>query len=452
MGGLLFGLDAVVISGAIGPVKAQFALSGFWEGLFVAASLVGCAVGAAAAGPLADQIGRKLNLILAGLVTLVGVSLCTFAQSIDSLILSRLVGGLGVGIASMTCPLYIAEISPAYLRGQLVSLYQFAITFGIVIALFCNAAISGDSDGQAWLAGEVWRSMFGVQIPAAALFMVLCTFIPESPRWLLMRGKTVRALRLLAVVLGQTEADRVHHQFTAESSEQPRSRLRQLLSRQYRRPALIAVVLAAFSELSGITVIFYYGPLILQAAGARTEGALSGFAILGVINMAATLVALALLDRVGRRKLLMLGSFGCAACMLVLGLALQCGQSSLVANAAICVFVAFYAFSLGPTKFVVASEIFPRQLRGLGTSLGTTTVWFTGAVINQLFPVIRDVAGPSVVFYFCAASLIGHLFFVSRFLPETANKSLEEIEGFWNKRDGAPATPRGATSFLNAVR
>lgn len=443
LGGFLFGLDAIVISGAIGPVTAQFRLDSGQEGLFVSASLIGCAIGAAFASASADRFGRKPNLIAAGVITLLGVTICSFAETTTSLISSRFIGGLGVGIASMTCPLYIAETAPAHLRGRLVSLYQFAITLGILAALACNALIvawiARDGADGSGLAGlfhqEAWRLMFGVQIPAAALFVLLCVFIPESARWLLMRGETGRARSVFLSFFSREETDGLVRTFVAETAAENKGRFVDLFAGRYRLATLITLVLATLSELSGITVIFYYGPLILQTAGADTEGALSGFAILGVVNMVATLIAIWLLDRAGRRRLLMIGTAGCAVCMVALATGLQVrSQDPVFLVGAICAFIAFYAFSIGPVKFVVVSEIFPRHLRGIGTSLGTAAVWTSGAVINQLFPAVRDGWGADRVFYFCAATLIAQFLFVWRVLPETAGKSLEEIERQWGRR------------------
>lgn len=443
LGGFLFGLDAIIISGTIGPVRTQFALGSTAEGLFVSASLIGCAFGAALAGPIADRFGRRTSLVAAGLVTLVGVAACSFAATPVMLVLTRFVGGLGVGMASMTCPLYIAEIAPQRLRGRLVSLYQFAITLGILAALLLNALIAastGEGGGLVSAAielmgGDAWRVMFATQVPAALAFTLLALAIPESPRWLLRQGEPVRASTILRSFIGVEEAEEALRQRDDDAAP----RLAALFSPQHRRPTLIAVVLAIFSELSGITVIFYYGPLLLAAAGAGETGALSGFAILGVVNMAATLIALWLIDHAGRRRLLLIGSIGCAGCMMLLALLLQQETRSVVPLiAAICLFIGFYAFSLGPIKFVVAAEIFPRALRGLGTALGTTTVWTTGAVINQLFPIVRDGLGPHIVFYGCTAALLAHFVFVWRFVPETAGRSLEEIETLWSpskKRD-----------------
>lgn len=444
LGGFLFGLDAIVISGAIGSIKPQFGLSGAEEGLFVSASLIGCALGAAGASTSADRLGRKPNLILAGLITLGGVIACTFASSTMMLVLSRFAGGIGVGMASMTCPLYIAETAPAHLRGRLVSLYQFAITVGIMIALAWNAFVSRSTEtfslishvGHALVTKEPWRLMFAVQIPAAGAFVLLAMLIPESGRWLLARSDHGRARKILQTFLAPEDVEIIIRNFDAEGKGGTKARLRDLLLRQNRMATAITVILAMLSELSGITVIFYYGPYLIQSAGANTAGALSGFAILGIVNMAATVIALALLDRVGRRMLLLVGTSGCAACMFGLACALHLHtHTAAFSIMAICVFVTLYSFSIGPIKFVVASEIFAQPLRSLGTAVGTAMVWMTGAAINQAFPMVRDQWGAAAVFYFCAATLVAQFLFVHRFLPETSRKSLEEIDMLWRSSD-----------------
>jgi MFS transporter, SP family, arabinose:H+ symporter len=421
LGGFLFGLDAVVISGTITPVKAQFGLSSLMEGLFVAASLMGCAIGAFAAGGLADRHGRRRNLMLAAIIVLIGVCVCSVGSSSSGLIASRFAGGVGIGIASMICPLYIAELAPARLRGRLISLYQLAITIGIVAALGSNAVVLQVWDAalrpsallQALHLDAAWRVMFAVQMVPAAAFVLLCLALPESPRWLLQRGRVAEAAVILRRLVPAREAADV---IAGMAAGQVPETYAGLLKPAYRRPLSIAVVLAVLSELSGITVVFYYGPLLLASAGATELAAVGGFALLGVVNMISTLLAVWLIDRIGRRPLPLIGEPQPPLALLVV---------------LICVFVALFACSIGPIKFVIAAEIFPAAARPQGAAITVTMVWVTGAVINQLFPLVRDSFGPGVVFAAFALALLGQFVFVLRRVPETAGQSLETIGERW---------------------
>jgi len=436
LGGFLFGLDSIIISGTIGAIKSGFLLTSSQEGFFVSASLIGCAVGAFAAGPLADRFGRKPILQAAGAITLAGVSACTLADSFAMLALTRLLGGVGVGLASMTCPLFIAEVAPKHIRGRLVSLYQLAITIGILTALLYNASIVAHLTGGSWIGRRIahalhddtWRLMFAVQIPAAAIFILLCSCLPESPRWLMGRHRIEDAMRILKALVGGNEAAIALQAFSEDEQFLALNSTR-LRDRVYRRPLLVSIMLAIFSEFSGVTVIFYYGPLLLLAAGASETGALSGFALLGIVNMLSTFGALLLIDRIGRRQLLLIGSVGCALCLIALGtLMLIDLHRPAVLVAFVCTFIIIYAATLGPTKFVVAAEIFPHAVRGRGAALATTAVWLSGAVINQLFPSVRDQFGAYVMFYFFALMLVAQIGFVLARVSETAGRSLEEIE------------------------
>jgi sugar porter (SP) family MFS transporter len=443
LGGLLFGFDTVVIGGTVTAVKKQFLLDQWLEGLFVASALIGCMVGSAFAGPISDAFGRKKVLILSSALFLATGLGCALAWDKWSLLLFRFIGGMGIGVASMVCPLYISEISPAKVRGRMVTLFQFAITIGICVCLFSNAAMEylsrrgtpGAAGGfYQWIfVDQVWRSMFLMATLPAVFFATLTLFIPESPRWLAKAGLTARARDTLARVGGLVAAEQslleIRRAIAAETG-----RLSDLFQPGARRALFVALFLSLVSELSGVTVVLYYGPDILNHAGVRLSDALGGFAIIGVCNMAFTVIALWLMDRAGRRPLLFWGTAGCAAVLAAIGALFasqRTGGGFLVTL--ICLFFAFFAFSIGPIKWVMMSEIFPTRIRGRAVAIATVAVWLGDTITNYFFPWARQAWGPALCFFLFAAVLVPQLFFVRTVMPETKGRTLEEIERSWSK-------------------
>jgi MFS transporter, SP family, arabinose:H+ symporter len=445
LGGFLFGYDSIVISGALPLLKAEFHLTAATEGLFVSASLLGCMMSAPFAGAICDRSGRRAVLLAAAILTLVATIACTMATSVGMLLAARWMCGLGVGAASMVCPLYISELAPEQSRGRLVSLYQFSITLGICVSLCSNAAVAavvrhhtapyGVGFWHHVLTDETWRVMIATQALPSAVFLALCLWLPETPRWLTKVGRGSEALAVLRRYVSAADAS---HTVAAilenmkEGSEERAASYRTLLERRFRRPLAIALFLGAASELSGITVVFYYGPAILNDAGFGLGGALNGFVIIGAVNMLATIIALWLIDRVGRRPLLFVGTAGAILCLCVIGACLggaTRGEKLLIV--AICCYVAFYAFSIGPVKFAVSSEIFPNAVRGRAVAVFIFVVFAAGALVNQLFPLARDSFGVNASFYVFALILVPQLLFVWRVMPETAGRTLEQIEHAW---------------------
>jgi sugar porter (SP) family MFS transporter len=441
MGGFLFGFDSIVISGTIPQLKSDFQLSAAAEGFYVSASLLGCMVAAPIAGVISDRWGRRNLLFAAAFLTSFATLLCAMAQSAQTLIIARLVCGLGVGSASMVCPLYIAEVSPQALRGRLVTIYQFAITIGICISLFSNAALNalasqlppgGEDSWKGLFQAQTWRFMIGSQLLPSASFLILCLFIPESPRWLYRAGRQRAAFDVLKKINSLEAANTIYVDLE-DSLRRERVHLAEapyrLLWERYRKPMLMALFLGVVSELSGITVVFYYGPTILHDAGFELGGALSGFAAIGLVNMVTTVIALWLIDRIGRRPLLLVGTIGAIVCLIAIGICFTgLHSASNVAVLAICGFVAFYAFSIGPIKFVVASELFPTALRAKAVATFIFAVFTSGALVNQLFPLVRDHWGVPASFYCFAAILVPQVLFAWAFLPETAGQTLEHLD------------------------
>ncbi|MGA2625164.1 MAG: sugar porter family MFS transporter [Bacteroidota bacterium] len=436
IGGFLFGFDTAVISGTITFVTTQFHLSTLAEGWFVSSALVGCIVGVAFAGMLSDRFGRKKILILSSLLFLVSTLGCTFAPSHIALIFSRLVAGLAIGVASMLAPLYISEIAPPSIRGRLVSLYQFAITIGILCAYFSNAWILNLSQGAAqpegmlqWIySREVWRGMFGTMIIPDIAFIVLLLFVPESPRWLISRGLTEKAKAVLAKIQ-RAENISLEYEQIASTIGREKVSMAQLLNPAMRVPLLIGILLPVFSQFSGINAIIYYGPKILKQAGLSISDALGGQVLIGFVNVLFTLLAIWQVDKLGRKPLLLYGISGACISLLAVGLFFELQ----IANGALLIifimfFIACFAFSYGPVTWIVISEIFPTHIRGRAMSIGIFALWGANAIVGQVLPWMLERCGPGGTFWIFAALCLPALLLVWKLLPETKGRSLEEIE------------------------
>jgi len=439
LGGFLWGFDAIVISGTISDVKAQFSLSPTMEGLFVSSGLIGAVIGSGVAGWLGDRFGRSRNLALAAFLMLLSAVASALVPTIELLVLARWIGGLGVGISAMICPLYISEISPTHLRGRLVTVFQFAITIGIMVALFNNYGLHALAEAQReselaaflkWvLVDETWRAMFGSEILPGVLFLVLAATLPESPRWLLKEGQGERARVVLNRIFTEgADAEYRAIESTIAEEDQAKKRFIDVFSARYRKPLVIAVLLATFSQWSGINVVFYYGTSLLESFGFGADRALSGTAVIGFFNMIFTIVAMIFVDRVGRRKLLLVGTVSAIVFLAGIGSMFGAETPGALLIVLMCGFVACFAFSLGPIKFVFASEVFPTNIRAHAMSVVILAMWTTDTILGQLFPLMRDSLGASGTFYLFALILVPQIFLVLKFMPETANRSLEEIE------------------------
>jgi sugar porter (SP) family MFS transporter len=444
LGGLLFGYDLFVISGAKDLIVQRFALSSLMEGWFVSSAMVGAMIGCLLAGTASDRFGRKKVLVVASFFLLACSIGCGLAWSSSSLIFFRWIGGVGVGIASMICPLYISEISPARLRGRMVTLFQLAICVGIVAAILINTGLlhwhdriqgGGAAGWIGWMVErEVWRGMLGMEALPALLFFASSVAIPESPRWLAEKGRNPEALAVLSRINGPAIAAGELAEIDAAVEEESGS-LWELFKPGLRRPLLMALFLAVVSEFSGITTIWNFGPEIIRSQGVQLTGEMSGMVVIAASLSVFTLVAVWLMDFAGRRRLLFWGNLGCFISLLVLGRLLgQPEASGAMKVAAAATFVACFAFSMGPIKWVFMSEVFPTRIRGRAVAISSLAVWTADAILNQLFPILRDNWGKSVTFYVFAAILIPQFYFVWKVMPETKGKSLEEIERSWHSK------------------
>jgi len=432
LGGLLFGYDTAVIAGAIGFLEERFALSPAMVGWATSSAIWGCVVGAMFAGYLSDKIGRKKTLILTAILFLISSIGAAIPNSLTGFVLARLVGGLGIGAASMLSPLYISEIAPAKIRGTLVSLYQLAIVIGINLIYFVNLKIAELGD-TAWNVDMGWRYMLGSGAIPAFLFLVLLFLVPESPRWLMKKKRTDEALDTLERVNGKTRAQEVLREIKEALSAETGT-IRELFSPGLRMALIAGVVLALFSQITGINAIIYYAPEIFKSIGFGAESAFFQTVLIGSINTLFTFVALWLIDRAGRRTLLLWGVSGMVVCLLGTGL---CFYFNVVQGPWLLIFIlgyiASFASSLGPIPWVIMSEIFPTKTRGIAMSFCTLVLWVGVLFIAQFTPIMLEHLGGAFTFWLFMVNAIILLVFVWRMIPETKQRTLEEIELSWKK-------------------
>ena len=440
LGGFLFGFDMAVVSGVLPLVTEQFSLSAWQQGWFVSSALVGCIAGVAVSGEIGDRYGRRPILILAAVLFLIAALGCGLLPSFSAIIVARILGGVGVGIASSMVPLYISEIAPARIRGRLVTYYQLAVTFGILVAYLSNAylveAAATVAEGQpGWYRllfnDEVWRGMFIVGALPALVFMLGLLVIPESPRWLLQRGNKTEGIALLTRFVGEAEA-KADVQHRQQHRGQRQAPYRDLFSPKLRRALLLGLLLPFFSQFCGINAIIYYGPSILNETGVSLSNSLQSQILFGAANLVFTLIAVWKVDQLGRRPLYLVGTAAAALSLMVVGACLYMENTQgLLLLFSVVIFLASFAFSIGPLKFVVAAEIFPAHVRGRAVALSIMVMWVADTVIGQLTPMLLAGIGAGFTFWFFAFWCVLAFIAVYRLLPETRGKSLEEIEAGW---------------------
>ena len=433
IGGLLFGYDTAVIAGVVGYLQVRFHLSPAMVGWAASSAIWGCVAGAMVAGYLSDRIGRKKVLVITAILFFISSIAAAFAGNLTQFILARLIGGLGIGAASMLSPLYISEIAPAKSRGRLVSLYQLAIVLGINLIYFVNLRIAALGD-QAWNVETGWRYMLASGVLPAILFFVLLFFVPESPRWLTAKGRREEALAILTKVNGLELAPLVYKEIT-ETVQQETGTLKELFRPGLRMAMWVGVILALFSQITGINAIIYYAPEIFKSAGFGAESALVQTVIIGVINTLFTFIAIWLIDKAGRRTLLLWGIAGMIVCLFGVGL---CYYYQLFKGPwlLICIlgYIASFASSLGPVPWVIMSEIFPTKIRGVAMSFATVILWVGVLLITQLTPVLLEKLGGAFTFWLFMFNAIILILFTWKMIPETRRRTLEEIEKSWTHR------------------
>ncbi|AFL86081.1 MFS transporter, sugar porter family [Belliella baltica DSM 15883] len=424
LGGFLFGFDTAVISGAERDIQNLWQLSDLKHGLAVAIALYGTVIGALFGGIPADKFGRKASLLWIGLFYLVSALGSALATDVNTFMFFRFLGGLGVGASSVVAPMYISEIAPAARRGQLVALYQFNIVFGILMAYFSNYLI-----GTANL-NEAWRWMMGVEAIPALIYSVLIIKVPKSPRWLIAKKNAYEEAR---VILTKTDPDGVDEAIALaiqESKEiKGKATVGMLFNSKFRKISFMAILMAFFNQVSGINAIIYFAPRVFESAGISTETALISTIGIGAINLVATMLGLYLIDKLGRKMLMYIGSVGYIISLSLMAYSYFGGaiDSSLLPYF-VFAFIASHAIGQGSVIWVFISEIFPNELRAYGQSMGSFTHWILAALIANVFPLVANRYGAGNIFAFFALMMVLQLIWVAIRMPETKGRSLEEIQ------------------------
>jgi SP family arabinose:H+ symporter-like MFS transporter len=423
LGGFLFGFDTVVVSGAEQAIQKYWQLGDFQHGFTIAIALVGTMTGAFLGRMPAEKMGRKAALMIVALIFLVTSLGTAVVANWYFFVILRFIGGLGIGASSVIAPIYISEISPASFRGRLVILFQFNIVLGIVISLLSNYIIVTSYHGS-------WRLMLAVMAVPSLLYLILLRFVPESPRWLILhKSKYDEARKTLQLMNGEGYEQDMENIINSKNQEVKDATSENLFTKRYRRLAWLAFLIAFFNQVSGINAILYYAPSIFGMAGFDKNDSFSASFYLGLVNFAFTMLAIFLIDKAGRRKLMFIGSFG-----LIFSLGMVSwwfhaqGSNGNVVIWLLMAYIAFFAISQGAVIWVFLSEIFPNQVRAKGQSLGSFTHWTMATVITFLFPAVRTHVGGQYIFLFFCVMMFLQLLFVWKLMPETKGKSLENME------------------------
>ena len=421
LGGFLFGFDTAVISGVEKQIQVLFQLNPFWHGFTISSALIGTIIGALTAGKPADKYGRKpILFIIAALYVLTAIG-TALAPNLSLFVIFRFLGGIGIGASSVVAPMYIAEISPANVRGRMTAMFQFNVIFGILMAFVSNFLLK--DTGQ-----EPWRWMLGVAIIPSLLFFAFMFTVPESPRYLIKINKLAKAKEILQKISSLNIDEEIENikQSLGRSSQKKES----LFSVIYSKPIMVAFLVAMFNQFSGINAILYYAPRIFELSGLTRADSMFQSIMIGVTNGIFTIVGMLLIDKVGRKKLLIVGSVGMLVCLgLVARSFLAQSFSGYSVLIFLLVYIMFFAFSTGAVIWVLIAEVFPNHVRGQGQSLGSFTHWFFAALITFLFPVVEKSSefGVAYAFIFFAVMMFVQIVVVWKFFPETKGRSLEDI-------------------------
>jgi sugar porter (SP) family MFS transporter len=427
--GLLFGFDTAVINGALPFLKVYFELTDIQIEIAASSLLLGCVVGVSGAGPLSDRYGRKRILFGAAGLFLLSAIGAAIPRYLHEFILARFIGGLAIGVASMMAPLYIAEIAPAHIRGRLVSLNQMAIVSGILCSYLFSWLLSG-------IGVSSWRWMFAIAGLPSFLFMVGIVFMPESPRWLVKQGQVAPARAILSRVSGVRRAT-IEMEEILEAITREEGSVVQLFQRGLRRPMVIAIVMAVLQQITGINTIIYYSSMILtrptgNQAASTAGDALRANVIVGITALLSTVIALGIIDKIGRKPLLLTSAGGMGLSMFVLGAAFfQPGAPRTLILVAIFSNVAFFSVGMGPGVWVIMSELFPTRVRGRAMAIATVSLWIACLAVTLTFLSLMNGLTPGGAFWFYGVMCVLTVVFVWKALPETKGKTLEEIEKWW---------------------
>lgn len=427
LGGLLFGFDTAVISGAIPSIINYFKLDGYWLGWAVGAVLIGCAIGALFAGKLSDRFGRRSILFVCAFLFAVSGVGAGFSNSLTAFISFRLAGGLGVGAAAMVSPMYIAEVAPAAWRGRLVSLYQLAIVLGILGAYFSNYALEGIGDSS-------WRWMFASQAAPSIIFGILLALVPETPRWLAAKNRKEAALQVLIKMNGPEQAVQLLQEIE-KSFVGHKVQVKEIWKKAYRPAMITGILLAVFQQITGINAVIYYAPVIFKQMGSAVSSPLLQTIAIGFVNVISTCVAMALVDKLGRKQLLTIGCVLMGLMLTALGICFQFGIfSHYLVLIFMLLYVAAFGCTLGAVVWVYLSEMFPNHIRGIAMSVATLALWIADFAVTYTFPIMAEKLGTSVIFFVYAASCAIAFVFIRLKVPETKGISLEEAETLFIKK------------------
>ena len=449
LGGFLFGYDTAVISGTVDQVSSQFNLDDITKGWYVGCALAGSIAGVMAAGSLSDKFGRKIVLLLSAVLFSVSGIGCMIAANEVQLVVARILGGIGIGVASVISPLYIAEISIPSFRGRLVSMYQLAITIGFLGAYLANFGLQTYSEklletgattglyGKIF-ASESWRGMLGMEALPALLFFLVLFLIPESPRWLVVKGQEKKASIILNKIYGKKEADIQTNNIKTLIASETESDWRMLFQPGFRMALFIGVALAMLGQLMGVNAVLYYGPTIFKESGLSSGDSLFYQVLVGLVNMLTTVLALIIIDKVGRKKLVYWGVSGMIIALILIGFYFAYGAKLSIPHLFLLILFLFYIFccaiSICAVIFVLLSEMYPVKVRGAAMSIAGLSLWIGTYLIGQLTPLMLTALTPAGTFWMFALMCIPYMLIVWKLLPETTGKSLEEIEEMWIER------------------
>lgn len=448
LGGFLFGYDTAVISGTISQVTRQFSLTTIQSGWYVGCALIGSIVGVSFAGALSDSIGRKRTMLISAILFTMSAAGCAIAVNFDQLVIYRIIGGIGIGIVSIVCPLYISEISPASHRGRMVSLYQLAVTVGFLGAFLMNYYLlnfsmdfnSSNTLINKILGTEIWRGMLGAETIPAMLFFIIIFLIPESPRWQLTKGLDRAAINTFSKIY----TDHADVSFQVSETKQmlgtqKKANWETIFTPGIFRAVLIGSAIAILGQFMGVNAVLYYGPSIFETSGLSSGDSLFYQSLIGLVNMGTTVLALFIIDKVGRKRLVYIGVSGMIVSLILIGIYFLTGEalglSSIFLLACFLAYIFFTAGSISAVIFVFLSEMYPTRVRGLAMSIAGFSLWVGTYLIGQLTPWLLENATPAGTFFLFAFMCIPYMLIVWKLMPETAGMSLEDIERFWMKRE-----------------
>lgn len=421
LGGYLFGFDFAVISGALPFLRNEFLLDVWWEGFLTGSLALGCIVGCIFAGKLSDEYGRRFGLIVAAAIFAVSSVGMALSGQLAVFVAMRFAAGIGVGMASMLSPMYIAEVSPAEMRGRNVSINQLTIVFGILITNLINYMLADNGP-------DAWRWMFGLGAVPAVLFLIGVIWLPESPRWLMMSGQREKARQILSKIGNEEFVKMTEAAIQKTMVAAPKASFSDVFQKSVRPALIVGITLAVFQQLCGINVVFNYTSTIFESIGADLDRQLAETVAIGIVNLIFTLVAMWQVDKLGRRPLMLIGSLGLSIAYIALAFVLQKGAAPIVVSGIVLISIAMYATSLAPVTWVLITEIFPNNIRGVATSIATVSLWTAYFILVFTFPVLAKWLGTYGPFYLYAVICFAGFVFVKTRVKETKGRTLENLE------------------------